>query len=91
MAFLKNSGKQNKIECLPLGSLIFVSKAWVGNFNILVKQKILFVNEKKWNKILLKLKAKDWEIFLLNTLNFSYKFLTKFAQLLSIFHGMNES
>ncbi len=62
----------------------------VGKCDICVKRKILVINEMKQDKISLKLKAQDRKNWV-EYCELSLKFWMRFAQLSSIFHGMNES
>jgi hypothetical protein len=63
----------------------------LGNCDIGVKQKISIINEMKRNKMkwimIMKTESLGLRKTLLNTVNFHLKF----AQLSSIFHGINES
>jgi hypothetical protein len=68
----------------------FVAALLIGNCDIRVKWKILFINEMKQDKILLKLKVKNQE-FSAKNCDLSLKFWKKFSQLLSNFHYMNET
>jgi hypothetical protein len=53
-----------------------------------MKQKILFIYEMKWDEILLNWKTKKTIIKYRELL---FEFWIKFDQLLTSFHGMNES
>jgi hypothetical protein len=68
----------------------FTDNCRVGNCNIFVKQKILIINETKWDKILLNQKFMTEKTFV-EYRKILLKLKMKVSQLLAIFQCMNES
>jgi hypothetical protein len=69
---------------------LFSSPWWCSKLGNSKLCEIVCNYEIKWNKILLKLKVKDW-FFFSKYCELSFKFCIKFPILSSIFHGMNKS